>query len=237
MSRNDKTLTGSTAPGAVDAFLKEVAETPMPRPESRVGRLIFALDATASREPTWDTACHIQSEMFEVTRSLGGLQVQLCFYRGFGECKTSAWCSRPAVLRDCMGAVSCRGGLTQIRKVLNHAIKETGRGKVDALIFVGDCMEEKPDVLCDLAGQLGVLGVPIFIFQEGLDAEAGRVFRQLARLSGGAYAPFDSGSPSQLRDLLTAVAVYVAGGVGALEDFGRGRGALVPHLLSQLNKG
>ncbi len=69
----------------IDAFLAKVAATPAPAAGGR-GRLIFALDATMSREPTWDTACHIQAEMFEATRAIGGLDVQLVFFRGFGEC-------------------------------------------------------------------------------------------------------------------------------------------------------
>ena len=33
-------------------------------------------------------------------------------------------------------------------------------------------MEEKADRLCRLAGQLGALGVPIFLFHEGFDPDA-----------------------------------------------------------------
>ena len=71
-----------------------MALTPAPTPAGERGRLIFAMDATASREPTWDHACHIQGEMFRETQALGGLEIQLIYYRGFGECKASPWVAR-----------------------------------------------------------------------------------------------------------------------------------------------
>ena len=43
--------------------------------------------------------------------------------------------------------------------------------RVDALVFVGDAMEENVDRLCQLAGELGLNGVPIFLFHEGGDAD------------------------------------------------------------------
>jgi hypothetical protein len=208
----------------VEAFLRQIATLPSVRPASGRGRLIFALDATASREATWDRACRLQGEMFEATAALGGLDVQLVFYRGFSECKASHWLGTAADLHRAMRTVSCVGGETQIVRVLNHALKEARAHKVNALVFVGDAMEENVDELCQLAGELGLLGVPVFLFHEGGDAVAGRAFRQIARLSGGAYCPFDAGSARQLRDLLGAVAAYAAGGRPALADYGRRTG-------------
>ena len=77
-------------------------------------------------------------------------------------------------------------------------------------------MEEDVDRLCARAGELALLGVPVFLFQEGGDETAGRAFREIARLTKGAFCRFDPGSARQLRDLLTAVAVYAAGGRKAL---------------------
>src|SRR3546814_15791444 len=105
-----------TAPSAdVQAFLRKVAATPSPGAGASRGRLMFALDATASRQPTWDRACRIQAEMFHATAAIGGLDVQLVFYRGFGECKASPWVSDAAALARKMTAVGCLGGQTQIR--------------------------------------------------------------------------------------------------------------------------
>ncbi|MCW5772520.1 MAG: VWA domain-containing protein [Rhodospirillaceae bacterium] len=219
----------------MDAFLRDLAATPAPqhRPGAR-GRLIFAMDATASREPTWDTAIQIQAEMFAAAESLGGLQVQLVHYRGFGEFRASPWLGDPAALVERMTAVRCRAGKTQIARVLKNAVVEAKRGKVGALVFVGDAMEEDLDQLGDIAGRLGLLGVRAFIFHEGRNEDAGRAFRHIARLTGGACCAFDASSPRQLRDLLAAVAVYVAGGRAALEDYGRKQGGAVLRLTHQM---
>ena len=213
------------AGGQVDAFLKRLAATPSAAPPGAKGRLLFAMDATASREPTWDRACQIQGEMFSETAALGGLQVQMAFYRGFGEFRATPWIGNSAELVKQMTAVHCLGGHTQIRRVLDHALRETKTAPVSAVVFVGDCVEEEADELCALAGELGVRGVPVFVFQEGMEPGARRTFQQIAKLSGGAYCSFDSSSAKQLRDLLRAVAVYAAGGLKALADLGeRARG-------------
>jgi hypothetical protein len=208
----------------VEAFLKEVKALGAVRPASGRGRLVFALDATASRQAAWDRACRLQGEMFEATTAIGGLDVQLVFYRGFNECKASRWLNAAADLHRAMRSVSCVGGMTQIGRVLAHARDEAGANKVNALVFVGDAMEENVDKLCRLAGELGLLGVPVFVFHEGGDDIAGLAFRQIAKLSGGAYCPFDAGSAKQLRELLGAVAAYAAGGRPALVDYGKRTG-------------
>jgi hypothetical protein len=214
-------------------FLDKIRQAPA-RPGGGRGRLIFALDATASREPTWDRACHIQGEMFEATEGLGGLEIQLVFYRGFAECKASHWATSAAELHRIMRRVYCVGGETQIERVLNHAIRETGKRRVGALIFVGDAMEEKVDRLCQLAGELGLLGVPIFLFHEGRDPTAAAAFKQMANLSRGAYLSFDLASAGRLKELLAAVAVYAAGGYRALADYSAGKGGEVLQLTAQL---
>jgi hypothetical protein len=221
----------------IDAFLKKAASLPVTKPPGQTGRLIFAMDATASREPTWDHACHIQAEMFAETAALGGLKIQLCHYRGFKEFEASGWLTDTASLQRQMAAVRCLGGHTQIGRVLKHATAMAKQQRIDALVFVGDCMEEDIDDICQLAGVLGMHGVPAFMFHEGGDARAGQAFRQIAKLTKGAYCPFDAGSANQLRDLLSAVAVYAAGGRLALERFGQRRGETVRRLSRQIDKG
>ncbi len=228
---------GKVTAGDIDKFLRRVAVTPVTTRPGERGRLVFAMDATASREPSWDRACHIQAEMFQETGALGGLEIQLVYYRGFGEFKASPWLTRSDELLRRMTRVFCLGGQTQIEKVLHHAIQETKAKKVNALVFVGDCMEEDVDRLCHLAGQLGVLGVPAFIFHEGGDPIASHAFQQIARLTHGAYCSFDASSAQQLRDLLSAVAVFAAGGRKALTDFGRKRGGVVRQITHQVAGG
>jgi hypothetical protein len=191
------------------------------------GRLIFAMDATMSRQPTWDMALALQADMFKAVKAVSGLDVQLIYFRGSGECRASRWVSDPDALAQLMTRVHCAGGFTQIGKVLSHARQEAGKKPVNALVYVGDCMEEDIDDLCGRAGELALLGVPAFLFQEGSDAAAERAFREISRLTKGAYCRFDAGSAAQLQALLAAVAVYAAGGRKALAALG-GR---VPKLL------
>ena len=192
------------------------------------GRLVFALDATMSRQPSWDLACTLQAEMFEEAASIGGLDVQLVYYRGLSECRSSPWAGDARRLGALMAHIDCRGGRTQIGRVLAHAAGEAGRGRVDALVFVGDAIEEPIDALCTAAGELALRGVPVFLFQEGRDVATERGFRELARLTRGAWCRFDAGAAAELRALLRAVAAYAAGGAKALERLsasGEGSGA------------
>jgi hypothetical protein len=213
----DVTNRGEGAPAAptrseVDAFFADLKQK---APSAR-GRLIFALDATASREATWDTACKLQAEMFREAASAGGLDLQLVYYRGLSECKASTWISDPERLGRIMSGIMCRSGETQIGKVLAHATKETKLLPVSALVFVGDAHEEEGDKLIHEARELGRLGVRCFMFQEGDDHEVKQVFRAIADATKGAYCRFDPGAALQLAELLRAVAVYAAGGMTAL---------------------
>lgn len=227
-----KTLPSTGASNATDvsAFLERAARS-APIGRGR-GRLAFALDATLSRQPTWDLACTLQADLFRVAADLGGLDVKLIYYRGLEECRASKWVSDTASLGRLMASISCQGGQTQISRVLGHLEGEAERNGLKAAVFVGDALEENADVLCHRAGRLGVLGLKLFIFQEGHDKRAQTVFREMARLSGGAWCPFAPGASDQLRTLLRAVAAYAAGGRPALAA-SRERGALA--LLSVMD--
>jgi hypothetical protein len=217
----------------VASFIEKMKATAPSAQTGLRGRLIFAMDATMSRQPTWDMALKLQADMFLAVKAIGGLDVQLIYFRSFDECRASKWVSDPEALARLMTGMRCLGGYTQIRKILTHARREAEKQKVNALVYVGDCMEEDIDNLANLAGELGLLGVPAFMFQEGHDTAAERAFREIARLTKGAYCRFDAGSADQLRELLRAVAAYAAGGRKALEGSARGRGQL---LLEQLKR-
>jgi hypothetical protein len=169
--------------------------------------------------------------MFAEAGRVGGLDVQLVYYRGFGECRASKWVSDTAALRDLMTAIDCRGGLTQIGKVLAHARRETQKRRVQAMVFVGDALEEPIDALAAKAGELGILGLPVFVFQEGHDRDVEVGYREIARLSGGAYARFNQNAATELAELLRAVAVFAAGGRKALAAR---KGASAQLLLGQI---
>ncbi|WP_274424163.1 VWA domain-containing protein [Chelativorans sp. YIM 93263] len=214
----------------VDAFVRQARTLAVSGKQN--GRLVLALDATMSRQPTWDIACEIQAKMFDAVGKAGSLNVQLVYYRGFGECRASRFVADTGQLKKLMSGIDCRGGRTQIGKVLSHALKENARGKVNALVFIGDAMEEEVDELAHRAGELGLKGVPVFVFQEGSDPAATNAFREIARLSKGAWFRFDRSSAEKLAKLLSSVAVFATGGLSALEARGSPEDKLMIEHLS-----
>lgn len=231
----NKPLTPGSTSSDVSAFLETAAKVPTPANQPS-GRLIFAMDATASRGPTWDMAIGIQADMFAEAATLGGLDVQLVFYRGLAECRASAWTRDAAELGRLMSKVGFLAGRTQIERVLTHALKETAVQKVNALVFIGDAMEENLDLLADAAGQLGLIGVPVFMFHEGGGEPAASAFKHIAKVSGGAYCLFDARSPGALRSLLRAVAAFAAGGPKALQDYSRTHGGEALQITDQMRR-
>jgi hypothetical protein len=194
------------------------------------GRLVFALDATGSREPTWDLASQLQAAMFEEAAKVGGLDVQLAYYRGPDEVRHSSWFSNAYELVGRMNAIRCLAGATKIARILRHIQTEHEHEKISAAIFIGDAVEEPPDELYRAAAGLGV---PVFWFQEGdgdvayFNQRGGivgehqkveQVFRELARLTNGAYARFDAAAAGELGELLRAIAAFAVGGAAALAN-------------------
>jgi len=214
---NDAPRAPTAAPRAeIDAFLNKVKALRPAASTGQRGRLIFALDATMSRQPTWDQACRLQAGMFREAAAVGGLDIQLVYYRGVAECRASPWVAEPERLGALMSRIDCRGGQTQIGRILAHARRENENGHVAALVFVGDAMEENLDELCAAAGELGLRGVAAFMFQEGFDPVCEQAFREVARLTRGAYCRFAPGAEHELGELLRAAASYAAGGMKAL---------------------
>ena len=213
----------------IDKFLAGVT----PKPASR-GNLVFALDATASRERTWDTACQLQAQMFQEVAMIGSLSMQLVYFRGAvgGECKASRWVDNPADLASIMTKIRCEAGYTQIGRVLGHVAREASRRKVSALVFVGDACEENRDQLIEPAKQLAQLGVPAFVLQEGNERVARSRFQEIARITRGAYLSFDQGAARPLSELLRAVAAFSVGGTTALE---KQSSTAAKYMLQQIN--
>jgi hypothetical protein len=217
----------------IDAFLTNIKALGAVAEHGR-GRLVFALDATMSRQPTWDQACKLQADMFREAASVGGLDIQLVYYRGLAECRASSWVAQPERLRELMSRIDCRGGQTQIGRVLSHARKEDERRKVAVLVFIGDAMEESLDELCAAAGELGLRNVRAFMFQEGYDPVCEQAFREVARLTQGAFCRFTPGAAHELAELLRAAAAYAAGGMKALAALKARNSAGAVQLIAQL---
>jgi hypothetical protein len=212
MINNQVSSVPSDKRAAIDSFRKKLAAQAVGVAPGQRGRLIFALDATQSRQPAWDMACQIQAEMFQEAAKIGALQIQLAYYRAC-EFEASDWVSDGRTLADKMAEIDCRSGNTQIEKVLSHARRENACQKVSMLVFVGDAMEEQEGVLFAIARELGL---PVCLFQEGDSPIVSRVFAEIARLTKGAYCSFTPGAARELAELLRAVAAYAAGGRQAL---------------------
>ena len=221
-----------SSPGEVDAFLKQVQSISTMAGDR--GRLAFAIDATASRQPTWDSACQIQAEMFRTVEKIGKLNVQLSYFRGLGEFCSSPWVSNSLALKQQMSGVQCHAGHTQIQRVMKHLLQETQKTPISAVVYIGDACEESTSGIFKLAGQLGVHNAPVFMFQEGTDEATAEAYKSISRLSGGAYCRFDSNSADILSELLSAVAVYATGGKKALVEFSRTKTPLLQDLTSQI---
>ena len=215
---------------SVDKFLDQVKQ--LPQRNQTANRLIFGLDATASREPMWDLATQLHAELFNTATAVN-LEVQLAYYRGYNEFKVSDWTQNAVQLREKMMRVRCLGGITQINRFLNHVRTQAQSERLKAAVFIGDACEESPVEILSVAGQLGLLQIPIFVFQEGHNFMATDVFVGIAKRSGGAHIPFTAGSAKELQMLLKAVAEYASGGIDAIAKL---RSPLSSRLLEQLKK-
>ncbi|MBN8979626.1 MAG: VWA domain-containing protein [Rhizobiales bacterium] len=215
-TRDSASVPRTTSTSADIAAFVAKARAVSPLAPGARARLVFALDATMSRQPTWDMACDLQADMFSEAAAIGNLDIRLVYYRGASECRASNWISDAAKLAALMRKIDCRGGHTQIGRMLGDVRSQAVAAGVRAVVFVGDAMEENADDLCSKAGELGLLKVPVFLFQEGNDPVAEQTFREIARLTGGAWCRFDPGAAAQLRELLRAAAAYAAGGREAL---------------------
>jgi hypothetical protein len=212
----------TTTDKLIEEFLAKAEWDPVPARK----RLIFAIDATASRQPTWDLASQVQGSMFLEAGRYGGLDVQLVYFRGFDELKSTKFFGSTMPLVQAMSGVTCRAGHTQLAKVLKHIAREHEQAPVAAAILIGDYCEEMLDDVGQAAGQVKA---PIHCFLEGTTPEGKAAFELIAKTTGGALIPFDANSPNQLRELLGAVAAYVVGGLDALADHRPEVVALLTH--------
>jgi hypothetical protein len=210
------------------------ARTVAPDQADRQGRLMFAIDATRSREATWDLACGLQMRMFQAAEAHGGLNVQLVYFRGVDECRASRWHDQARPLVDAMEGVTCRAGHTQIARVFRHALREHAARRVAALVLVGDACEEEADEVVGLAGQLALVSLPVFTFHEGGDRSAQELFREIARVTRGAFHRLDRHAPQHLADALRAVAVYASGGTSSLRQLADREGGTIRLIADQV---
>lgn len=177
-------------------------------------RIVFAVDATMSRQTFWTEAKTLQEEMFfQIQRCGSRVSTQLASYSGDTynrDIDVSPWYSEPGKLCDRMDEVRCVAGGTQIAKVFEHAVRECTAHKVDALILVVDSCEEAEHDLLPLAYEVGKRNIQFFLFDDKQrttcrQGETERVFKSIVDAAQGYYAPFDDTSPDVIRDYLRTV--------------------------------
>ena len=216
-TRNEPAATSQRA--EIDAFIQRARTLAPPTEAGKRGRLIFALDATMSRQPTWDTACTLQGEMFREAGSIGGLDVQLVYFRGLNECRASRWVSDGAGLGDLMARIALpRRPHADPQGAEPRARRDATKARWRRWSMSATRWRKRSTISAAAAGELGLRGMPAFMFQEGHDPIAEQAFREIARLTRGAYCRFDLSAAHELGELLRAAAVYAAGGVKALAD-------------------
>jgi hypothetical protein len=182
---------------------------------SQRGRIAFVIDATGSRERTWDASAQLQADMFTEAGQLGGLEMQVICFRDLDKVEASNWTIDARELQHWMRRIRCETGPTKYVRALARVRQEHQQTPINAVIVIGDMLEEEPQALFDAVGGLGV---PCFCFQEGDDLALREAFQAVAHLTKGAYCAFNTNAIAQLRELLRAVAAFAVGGLTALAD-------------------
>jgi hypothetical protein len=196
-------------------------------------RLVFAVDATASREPAWAAARQVTDALVKALP--GELDVALAVHGGTRVHTFTAFTSDAATLRDRAAGVVCQAGMTRMLPILSASLKQQS---VRVVIYIGDVFEESLPHGRNLADSMGARGTKLIVLHDTAEPSGRRdaeVFWDLAKRTGGCVLPFDANASGRLRDLLSAVAVYAVGGEKLLRERRHGLPGAVA-LLEHLDK-
>jgi hypothetical protein len=231
--RTIATTVASTARPAA-AALRAALTHAEPPPDTHAParpRLVFAVDATASREPAWAAARQVTDALVKALP--GELDVALAVHGGSRVHTFTPFTNDPSTLRDHAAGVTCQAGLTRLLPILSAGLKAPS---VRVVVYIGDVFEESLAHGRLLADTMGRQSIRLIVLHDTVDPGARRdaeVFWDLARRTGGCVLPFDANAPGRLRDLLSAVAVYAVGGEKLLRERRHtlpGAVALLEHL-------
>jgi hypothetical protein len=223
------TASASTA-AALFSVLRH-AEPPMETITPARPRLVFAVDATASREPAWAAARQVTDALVKALP--GQLDVALAVHGGSRVHTFTPFTSNAATLRDRAAGVACQAGMTRLLPILSASLKHPA---VRVVIYIGDVFEESVIQGRRLADNMGQRGTKLIVLHDTADPAArldAEVFWDLAKRTGGCVLPFNASASGRLRELLSAVAVYAVGGETLLQERARdlpGAIALLEHL-------
>jgi hypothetical protein len=220
-------LLARSGPVAVGA--QPVAGVPASKPAAR---LVFAVDATASRSAAWETAKGLTDTLIEALP--GQLEVSLAVHGGGRVHTFTEFTAHARKLRKIAAGIRCEVGGTRLLDILGHVLECEG---VRVVVYIGDTFEECPDDARRLADALGARGIRIIILHDVAgEYGGGHVFGDMARRTGGAVIPFDHSAVLRLRELLAAVAVLAVGGPSLLAERADTMAAAGP-LLRQISSG
>lgn len=209
-----------------------VAEAVDPEPPGRP-RLIFAVDATASREPAWRAARGVTDSLVKALP--GALDVALAVHGGGRVHTFTPYTTAANTLRDRAAGVMCKAGFTRLLPIMASAVKDPG---VKVVIYIGDVFEESLARGRRLADSMGARGTRLIVLHDTADPAArghAEIFWDLAKRTGGCVLPFEAGASRKLHDLVSAVAVYAVGGERLLQERRHALPGAVA-LLEQLGK-
>src|ERR1700733_3610098 len=223
----------TTAATAAAAALPALSHAEPPGETGAPGRprLIFAVDATASREPAWTAARKVTDALVKALP--GELDVALAGHGGSRVHTFTAFTNSAATLRDRAAGVACEAGMTRLLPILSTSLRQPG---VRVVVYIGDVFEESLNHGRRLADAMGTQGTKLIVLHDTADPGARRdaeVFWDLTKRTGGCVLPFNAAASSRLRDLLSAVAVYAVGGEKLLRERRHelpGAVALLEHL-------
>jgi len=181
-------------------------------PTARRPRLVFAVDATASREATWRSAQKITARMFGVIPD--ALDVALAVHGGDDVHTFTEFSADVDVFRKQAAAVRCETGTTRLCEIMARTLDAGG---VRVMSYIGDAFEEDADEVLELADRFRLRGIQAVMLSDDADPEALAVFRQIAERTGGAVLDFRTGDTVLMGELLAGVATLAIGGRKLLE--------------------
>ena len=179
-------------------------------------RLVFAMDATASRQGAWDEAKKATDTLF--TALPGELDIALAVHSGSTVKVFTDFSNDVATFRDHAASVSCVAGMTRLVDIMG---KTRSHSDVRVFLYIGDCFEESERdayAAADAFRARGIRAIMMHDSKGGGGPNDRQVFEEIARRTGGVCIDFHGGDRQGLKDIFEAVAVLAAGGIKALEQ-------------------
>lgn len=204
-----------------DLLAKLRSATPTKPLPGRVGgglldrrpRLVFAVDATASRSATWASAQTITDRMFDAIP--GALDVALEVHGGGNVHTFTGFSADLHEFRKRASRVRCTSGHTRLVDLMQRTLDAGG---VRVMSYIGDAFEESADEAFELADRFKHFGIKAVILADQADVSTMLIFEEIARRTGGAVLDFRSGDLDLMGEVLAGVAALAVGGRGMLES-------------------